>query len=116
MAVTVLPANYIWLDLFPARITVPADPWAGFQPAHEEYRVIVTDAHFYILDDTLEGPQAIVTEPLTDFSGSHKEGYTVITEAGTYRVERALNCGCGSRLRGIYPFAGVPLQAQSIRK
>lgn len=111
--IDVEPAAFIWLDLFPAKIRSES---GQFQAIHEEYRVIVTDNYFYILDDTIDGPQAIVKEPLTDFSGSNKEGYTVATETGTYFVERALNCGCGSRLRGIHPFDGVPYAARNLRK
>lgn len=106
--IDVFPANEVWLDLFPARIEVPADPWAAFQPAHEEYRVIVTDTYFYIIDDTLDGPKAIVTLPTLAFEGSNKVGYTVTTPEGAFYILRAPNCGCGSRIRGIFPFAGVP--------
>lgn len=109
--IDVEPAEFIWLDLFPAKIASEL-----FQPIHEEYRVIVTDNYFYLIDDTIDGPQAIIKEPLTDFSGSNKEGYTVSTETGSYLVQRALNCGCGSRLRGLHPFAGVPFVARNLRK
>lgn len=110
--IDVEPADFIWLDLFPAKISQSAT----FQPVHEEYRVIVTNNYFYLLDDTIDGPQAIIKEPLKDFSGSNKVGYTVTTETDTYLVERAINCGCGSRLRGLHPFAGVPYAARNIRK
>jgi hypothetical protein len=106
--IDVEPANEVWLDLFPAKISVPADPWAGFQPAHEEYRVIVTDNHLYIIDDTIDGPKSILTDPLIHFEGTNKVGYTVVTELGTFHVTRAPNCGCGSRIRGLHPFAGIP--------
>lgn len=111
--IDVEPASFIWLDLFPA--TVRAES-GSFQATHEEYRVIVTDNYFYVLDETIDGPAAIIKEPLTDFSGSNKVGYTISTETEIYYVERALNCGCGSRLRGIHPFAGVPFVARNLRK
>lgn len=107
--ISVHPAAYINLDLFPAKIFVSV---GSFEPKHEEYRVIVTDNYFYIIDDRPEGPEAILTEPLKGFSGSNKIGYTVETDSGLYFVERALNCGCGSRLRGLHPFMGVPFVSQ----
>lgn len=106
--IDVEPANQVWLDLFPAKIQVTPDPWADFQPAHEEYRVIVTDTYFYIIDDTLDGPKAIVTLPVVAFEGTVKVGYTVTTKEASFLLVRAANCGCGSRIRGLHPFAGVP--------
>lgn len=101
--IDVEPANAVWLDLFPARIE--ADTW---EAKHEEYRVIVTDTYFYIIDDTIDGPKAIFSEPTVAFEGNNKVGYTVTTPTATFRITRAPNCGCGSRIRGIFPFAGVP--------
>lgn len=111
--IDVEPAAFIWLDLFPAKVTSDS---GAFQPVHEEYRVIVTDNHLYVLDDAVEGPLAIIKEPLMDFSGSNKSGYTIVTESDTYYVVRAINCGCGSRLRGLHPFAGTPFVARNLRK
>lgn len=107
--IDVEPATYINLDLFPAAIQAVT---ADFEPKHEEYRVIVTDNYLYIIDDTLEGPAAIFKSPLVDFAGDTKTGYTVDTEDGSFAVQRALNCGCGSRIRGIHPFPGVPHKAR----
>ena len=104
------PANYVWEDIFPATIESEA-----FQPTHEEYRVIITDSHFYIMDDTINGPDFIFRSPLQDLSGHRKSGLTVVTDAGTFIVRRATNCGCGSRLRGIYPFSGGPFQGPTTR-
>lgn len=101
--IDVEPANVVWLDLFPARIE--SDAW---EPKHEEYRVIVTDTYFYIIDDTIDGPKALVTLPTVSFEGSNKVGYTVTSPDASYVFTRAPNCGCGTRLRGIFPFAGVP--------
>lgn len=107
----VQPANFINLDLFPAKLTSES---GSFVPTHEEYRVIVTDNYFYLIDDTLNGPEAIISEPLVSFEGDNKVGYTVTTAADVYSIQRALNCGCGSRLRGLHPFAGVPHAARKI--
>lgn len=103
--IDVEPANEVWLDLFPARITSVE---GLFEPKHEEYRVIVTDTYFYIIDDTIDGPAAIFSEPTVKFEGTNKTGYTVVTSNSIFLIERAPNCGCGSRIRGIFPFAGVP--------
>lgn len=108
--IDVEPANYINLDLFPAKVESSI-----FKPLHEEYRVIVTDNYLYVIDDTIDGPAPIVREPLLSFEGDNKIGYTVETELGTVHIQRALNCGCGSRLRGIHPFAGVPHRARTTR-
>lgn len=103
--IDVFPANEVWLDLFPARIESHVEE---FEPKHEEYRVIVTDNYLYIIDDTVEGPKAIFTDPLVSFEGTNKTGYHITTQRGEFSVSRAANCGCGSRIRGIFPFAGVP--------
>lgn len=104
------PAAFIYLDLFPAKFSVHEG--YEFQPKHEEYRIIVTDNRFYIIDDFPEGPAVAHTLPLTAFEGSNKTGYTVTTPDVVFHVERALNCGCGSRLRGLHPFMGVPFVSQ----
>jgi hypothetical protein len=31
-----------------------------------------------------------------------------VTSNHAFLITRAPNCGCGSRIRGLYPFAGVP--------
>lgn len=103
--IDVQPANAVWLDLFPAKITTVE---GLFEPSHEEYRVIVTDTYFYIIDDTIDGPKAILTEPTVNYEGSNKIGYTVTTPDQIFLISRAPNCGCGSRIRGIFPFPGVP--------
>lgn len=95
-------ANSIRLDLFPARIE------ENGQYIGEVFRVIATDQHFYILDEGNFGAIAKVAEPYSSIDGTNKTGYTVTTGRATYSISRAVNCGCGSRLRGIHPFAGVP--------
>lgn len=105
----VVPANFLYLDIFPGSVFTggPEKPSIG-----DEYRVIVTDNTFYVLHDTFDGPQSLIQEPLVSFEGSNKLGYTVVTETETYHVQRATNCGCGSRLRGVHPFIGVPYISQ----
>lgn len=106
----VQPAAYINLDLFPAKVLVA--PVRDFMPVHEEYRVIITDNRLYIIDDRPEGPEVIVSDAFIKFEGDNKVGYTVTTAEQTWHITRALNCGCGSRLRGLHPFAGVPFISQ----
>lgn len=113
--IDVEPANFIWIDLFPAEVRP-----GGVQEApmtDQELRVIVTDNHFYVIQDTIDGPAAVIREPLIEFDGSNKLGYTVTTSLdNTYFFQRANNCGCGTRLRGVFPFEGVPLAPRNIRK
>jgi hypothetical protein len=103
--IDVEPANEVWLDIFPAKIITVE---GLFEPVHEEYRVIVTDTYFYIIDDTIDGPKAILAEPTVNYEGTVKTGYTVVGPNQTFLISRAPNCGCGSRIRGIFPFAGIP--------
>lgn len=99
------PAAYYSLDLFPASVNVggPEGILLG-----EEFRVIVTDNYFYVFQEVGDRPEILVKEPLTLFEGSNKTGYTVTTTMNIYYVRRAPNCGCGSRLRGVSIFSGVP--------
>lgn len=96
------PAQYINLDLFPASVT------SGGELLGETYRVIVTDNCLYVIDDAVDGPYLLIKEPLENFNGTNKTGY----EVNSYHVRRAKNCGCGSRLRGMHPFLGVPFISQ----
>jgi hypothetical protein len=100
-----LTARHIKLDLFPATVSVDGTV------VYDEVKAIVTDSTFYIFEDTLEGPTYTKEEVLVSFEGTNKTGYTVVTEQGTYHVIRHLGCACGSRLRGVHPFSGVPREA-----
>lgn len=96
------PAAHIKLDLFPAEVSLEGEILGS------DYRAIVTDNHFYVIHDSVDGPYLVVKEPLDSFDGTNKTGYDV----NSYHVLRAKNCGCGSRLRGIHPFLYVPYEAQ----
>lgn len=98
-------ARFIHLDLFPATVT-PAD--SPEDVLGEEYRVIVTDNHFYGLLDSDSGPVVGLKAPLTGFHGHAKTGYVAETENGSFRVSRTVDCGCGSRLLGAAPYLGTP--------
>lgn len=109
------PADFYWIDLFPAQLSVGGELEKPMD--NQELRIIVTNNYFYVIADTLEGPRDIIKEPLIDFDGSNKVGYTVKTSLdNTYYFKRADNCGCGSRLRGFFPFDGVPMVARNLRK
>lgn len=110
MTVNIYPTQYIRLDTFPASVTVENDEENMFPS--REYRVIVTDNRLYVLQDSVDGPEAVVNEDLSSFSGGPKEGWIAITTFGTYHIKREDNCGCGSRLRGYHPFLGVPYAAR----
>jgi hypothetical protein len=97
--------NSVQLDLFPAHVTLDGEV-LGIA-----LRVGVTDSHFYLFEDTLDGPDIVRTEDLVKFEGTNKTGYTITTSENTYYVVRSADCGCGSRLRGIHPFYGIPRSA-----
>lgn len=105
-------ATFIRLDLFPAQvvnITVPSE--AEF--IGDAVRVIVTNDMFYIFHETIHGPDVLYSEFLSDFTGSNKDGYVVLTASNkSFTINRAKNCGCGSRLRAFFPFPGVPFVSQ----
>lgn len=110
MSVEIHPAQYIRIDSFPASVTVSDDTENSFPS--KEYRVIVTDNRIYVLQDSVDGPEAVINEGLSSFSGGPKEGWTAVTTLATYHIKREDNCGCGSRLRGYHPFLGVPYAAR----
>lgn len=92
------PAKFRRLDLFPAQVSdLPGNK-----------RVVATDSYLIIIG---EGPQIESVEALVDFTGSNKTGWQAEVEEGkTYQIKRAQGCGCGSRLRGLKIYAGVPLR------
>lgn len=96
------PAQYIRLDLVPARV----------EGVEKTTRVVVTDAHYYFFVDTPTGPLPEVSGVLYDIVGRNTTGWLITDEdqTTTYSVKRGAGCACGSRLRGFRPFPGVPLQ------
>lgn len=103
------PANFIYMDLFPAQV----EEYPNFG---DQLRIITTDNYFYIIRDEPTGPALLLKEALVSFEGTTKTGYTIVTEIGTYSVTKAPNCGCGTRLRGLHPFMGVPFVSQLGKK
>jgi len=95
--------SFVRLDLFPASATL--DSGKIYVPS----RVIVTDDSLYVYMDAPGGPAEVYSARMDDFSGRRTTGYTVVTDEGvSVALARAGGCGCGSRLRGFRPFAGVP--------
>lgn len=105
MALNLHQASHIKLDWFPLNITKDGK---AFLPSNADYRVIVTDSHFYVLSDGLDGPKTDVSEKLVSFEGNHRDGFTIVTEEATYFAVKAESCGCGSQIRGFHPYLGVP--------
>jgi len=93
------PASFILLDLFPCTVVSPQGDVV------DDSRVIVTDNHFYAIVDAPRGPELAVKEPLLEeYSGSLLDGYQV----NGHQITKKSSCACGSRLRSLFPFLGVP--------
>lgn len=106
---TVKPAEFIRLDLFPASIAKNIENEA-VQITNQDARVIVTNNMLYIfLEDQPGKPQIFFEDYLEEFSGNNREGFIVTTaNSSEFLITRANSCGCGSTLRGYFPYPGVP--------
>lgn len=100
----------IQLELFPASI-------AGVNTdlQYDEVLAVVTDANIYLATDDPTGREryAIVYEsPIYDITGSGFRSTWTVTLDDDKRTEliitRSRGCGCGSRLKGVRLFRGVP--------
>lgn len=100
-------ANFIRVDLFPAQITKDDGT-----PQRGDRRVIVTDSFMVVLADSPKGPIIEYLAPMLDFEGDNKVGWTVTTETESVHFKRAPSCGCGSRLRGLRTYPGVPYRGE----
>lgn len=98
------PAKFIRLDLFPAKIVNKQ----SMDILGEEFRVIITNDHMYFFIDGGDHPIIHSDYILSEFEKIPKVGYSVETDSQSFEITRASNCGCGSGLRGFYPFLGVP--------
>lgn len=105
MSLDVQESKYIIIDLFPAEVEIDGTSHG------DANKIVVTDNRVYMIQDAPYGP-FIAFQEGTDYASfdrlSIKE-YTVKTETGkviTFR--RAEHCACGSRLRGVQPFIGIP--------
>jgi hypothetical protein len=100
-------AAFIRLDLFPASLTGPSLNGGII----ERTRVIVTDSFVYAFVDGNAGPELRQSFELEEFTGSPLVGWTATVDDGdVIEIRRSSGCACGSRLRGIAPFPGVPYQ------
>lgn len=94
------PAEFVYLDLFPATVVDTEDG----RVFGDELRVVVTENCLYVLEDTPDGPEMLFKELTRTFSGDNKTVYVVETFYNIYEIKRARNCGCGAALRGITLF------------
>jgi hypothetical protein len=112
MSLELKEAKFIRLDLFPAAILEVSNPHTA-ELVSKDMRIIITDDMVYIFKEGMQGPEIHYSSWLNEFTGSNREGYVVTTAAGQiFNVSRAANCGCGSTLRGYFPFPGVPFVSQ----
>lgn len=125
-------------DVFPATLVVapasspePATVLRYPQPddpdGHrllQSVRVLVTDTHVYVFQDSAQGPRVVFAEPAASYTpstplhqrrtrdASKPAEATVTTRTGkTLAFSRAGGCGCGSRLKTFDPFAVIVAQA-----
>lgn len=95
-------AQYIRIDVFPARVTVSDGQ------LFDKCRAYVTEDTLYVYVDSASGPTIAYEARLDDFSGSENTGWTALTDTGdTVIIAKTSGCGCGSRLRGFNAFRGV---------
>jgi hypothetical protein len=113
------PANLIRYDLFPAYVAAaPAnlldDPktLTSLSTLEGVYRldtarVVVTDTHILIAQDSPAGAQIVFNEPYEHFyqSAVRDDDSVVVTKSGkVLAFKKDNNCGCGSRLRSWNPY------------
>lgn len=105
-------AQFIRIDLFPAYVKFTAEDESVIE--YPDVRVILTDSHAFIFQDTNIGPRAVLIGELTAFEGTNRDGYTATLDDASMYFKRSTGCGCGSLLRGIRPFPSVPHAPLSI--
>lgn len=106
---TVQPAQYMIMDLFPATVEVNGETLG------EANKVLLTDNRIYIVQQIPTGAEIAYEDgaSFSTFDRPTNKEYTVTTEGGDFvTFRRSQNCGCGSRLRGVNPFLGVPFAAR----
>lgn len=102
------PTQSVRLDLFPALLSGPDLPNPQLGGVLDSRRLIVTDQNVLVFSDSPTGPELTYNWVLVDITGNGTIGWTVETEDQTFLVRRSPGCGCGSRLRGFFPYPGVP--------
>lgn len=76
-------------------------------------RAIVTDAHYYILEQGLSGfPEVVESGALYDYERIAAGNIKITNEDGVvYSITRNPGCACGSTLKRSLPeFMGVPYE------
>jgi hypothetical protein len=126
-------------DIFPAVLVVapatsshPATILSYPQPDDpdgrrllDKVRVLVTDTHVYVFQDSSQGPQVIFSEPLDTYTpatplhqrrtrdASKPSEALATTQSGkSLAFARQGGCGCGSRLKTFDPFKVILAQAR----
>lgn len=97
------------------RLPGPDDPHG--RRRLDKVRVLVTDTHVYVFEDSSNGPQVIFSETFTDYTppipqhrrrvrdAMNPSEATLTTQSGkTLAFSRQSGCGCGSRLKTFDPF------------
>jgi len=95
----------IQISLFPAEYTVD-----GVPSTDNANKIVLTDSNLYIIRDSINGPYVHFSMPATrdQFDRPSVRVYTVTTDDHVVTFSRATSCACGSRLRGVNPFRGLP--------
>ena len=107
-------------DVFPALFVLAGSDYrepitSNSTPNHpsvrrmNSVRIVVTDTHILIAQDSPHGPSLVFKEEIspTTFHGSATKGddYTVTTVQGKrFSFRKDNSCGCGSRLRTWRPY------------
>lgn len=107
-------------DVFPALFVLAGSDYrdpitSNSTPNHpsvrrmDSVRIVVTDTHMLIAQDSPHGPSLVFKEEIipTTFHGSATKGddYTVTTVQGKrFSFRKDNSCGCGSRLRTWRPY------------
>lgn len=97
-------------DLFPAQI---ADPDTPAVPIRGRLRVVIGGSEVFVFAETPQFPGLALLRrvPMRAISGAPATGFlvSVADSEETFLVQKDPGCGCGSRLRGMQPFANVYL-------
>jgi hypothetical protein len=97
--------QFIRYDQFPTTVTVGEQK---FHPA----RTVVTDDSLYVFMDSSSGPAKVYEARLDDYGGSGRTRSALTSDGDSVHIAKATGCGCGSLLRGLMPFPGVPMGPQ----
>lgn len=101
------PADFIRLDLFPS-LVIDRTSEPPIQLGDQIKVVITHNAIYGFVDGPTGKPITLFKEYLEEVSGDNKTSYIVSTASEKIlEITRAQHCGCGSTLKGYFPFPGV---------